>query len=200
MTDFRAAIAAGKTSLGIEFGSTRVKAVLIGEDAAVLAEGSHTWENRFENGCWTYRESDMRTALQSCYAALKANVKETYGLVLTTVGALGVSDEVGISIYADNYVYNGAPRRIFLGTAYTNQSISAGASMTVNFSWNKTGTVIIDDVKHTLTNMNTDGIEIRYVVDKAEDKAEYVAYNECREDDNETASSTKLVECDNIIY
>ena len=123
-----------------------------------------------------------------------------FTLTLSNIGALGVSDEVGISIYADNYVYNGAPRRIFLGTAYTNQSISAGASMTVNFSWNKTGTVIIDDVKHTLTNMNTDGIEIRYVVDKAEDKAEYVAYNECREDDNETASSTKLVECDNIIY
>ena len=91
MTDKRASVAAGRTALGIEFGSTRVKAVLIGEDAAVLAEGVHDWENRFEHGCWTYRESDILAALQGCYAALKANVRERYDLTLTAIGALGVS-------------------------------------------------------------------------------------------------------------
>ena len=48
------AITAGNTSLGIEFGSTRIKAVLVGPDNGVLAIGSHEWENRLENGIWTY--------------------------------------------------------------------------------------------------------------------------------------------------
>ena len=55
------AIAAGKTALGVEFGSTRIKAVLIGEDHAPLASGSHDWENRFENGVWTYHLEDVWT-------------------------------------------------------------------------------------------------------------------------------------------
>ncbi len=132
MTDFRAAIAAGKTALGIEFGSTRVKAVLIGEDAAVLAEGSYTWENRFENGCWTYRESDMRTALQTCYAALKANVKETYGLVLTTVGALGVSGMMHGYLALDKDDRLLAPFRTWRNTI----TGEAAAALTKAFSFN----------------------------------------------------------------
>ena len=53
------AIAAGKTALGVEFGSTRIKAVLVGEDNAPIASGSHEWENRFENGVWTYHLEDV---------------------------------------------------------------------------------------------------------------------------------------------
>lgn len=81
----------GKTALGIELGSTRVKAVLIGEDSLPLASGSHEWENKLENGYWTYSLEDVHTALHSCFKALKENVKEKYGVNLTKVGAIGVS-------------------------------------------------------------------------------------------------------------
>lgn len=84
-------IAAGKTTLGIEFGSTRIKAVLIDEAHTPLASGSHTWENRLENGIWTYSLEDIRGGLQNCYHDLAENVKKQYGQTLTTVGAIGFS-------------------------------------------------------------------------------------------------------------
>ena len=57
--DIRKGIESGKTALGIELGSTRIKAVLIGEDHKPIAAGSHAWENRYENGVWTYRLEDV---------------------------------------------------------------------------------------------------------------------------------------------
>ncbi|HEY8391106.1 MAG TPA: FGGY-family carbohydrate kinase [Capillibacterium sp.] len=81
----------GHTALGIEFGSTRIKAVLIGEDHTPLASGAHTWENRLENGIWTYSLEDIWTGLQSCYRDLTENVRRQYGVPLTRVGALGIS-------------------------------------------------------------------------------------------------------------
>ncbi|MBQ8297499.1 MAG: FGGY-family carbohydrate kinase [Ruminococcus sp.] len=80
-----------KTVLGIELGSTRIKAVLIGEHYVPIAQGSHTWENQLENGIWTYSLDAIHTGLQACYADLKRDVKEKYGLTLTTVGAIGIS-------------------------------------------------------------------------------------------------------------
>ena len=80
-----------KMYLGIELGSTRIKAVLIDDTFTVLATGSHTWENRLENGYWTYSLEDVRRGLQACYGALKRKVKQKYGTVLTRVGALGIS-------------------------------------------------------------------------------------------------------------
>ena len=85
------AIAGGNTYLGIEFGSTRIKAVLIGTDHGVLASGGHNWENRLENGFWTYSMEDVFAGLQDAYAKLAANVQKTYGVTLTRVGAMGVS-------------------------------------------------------------------------------------------------------------
>lgn len=79
------------TALGIEFGSTRIKAVLIDEGQEVLAIGTHDWENRLEDGVWTYSETDIIEGLQGCYASLAADVHEKYGVELTTVGALGIS-------------------------------------------------------------------------------------------------------------
>ena len=80
-----------KTFLGIEFGSTRIKACLIGEDFAPIAQGAHDWENRLENGYWTYSLDDIHGGLQSCYADLKRDVREKYGVILETVGAMGIS-------------------------------------------------------------------------------------------------------------
>ena len=85
------AIAAGKTALGIELGSTRIKAVLIGEDHTVLANGSFSWENRLENDRWTYHLDDAVRGLQESFADLAADVKGKYGVELTTIGAIGIS-------------------------------------------------------------------------------------------------------------
>lgn len=84
-------IAEGRTSLGIEFGSTRIKAVLIGEDNVPLAAGSHDWENRLEDGIWTYTLKDIWSGLQDCYANLAKEVLEKYGIILKKTGAIGFS-------------------------------------------------------------------------------------------------------------
>lgn len=85
------AVAAGRTSLGIELGSTRIKAVLIGEDGTPLALGTHEWENQYENGFWTYDLNDVWSGLQDCYKDLAENVKKTYGEEMTAVGSIGFS-------------------------------------------------------------------------------------------------------------
>ena len=86
-----AAINTDKTFLGIELGSTRIKAVLIGEDFAPLAQVSHEWENRLENGIWTYSLDDSHGGIQSCFASLAADVEQRYGVKLETVGGMGIS-------------------------------------------------------------------------------------------------------------
>lgn len=80
-----------KTALGIEFGSTRIKAVLVDANDVPIASGSYDWENRLENGIWTYHLEDIHAGLQGSYKALAEDVKEKYGVELTSVGALGVS-------------------------------------------------------------------------------------------------------------
>lgn len=87
----KAAIEAGKTALGIEFGSTRIKAVLIDETHAPIAMGTHDWENRLENNIWTYSLDDIWTGLQGCYASLAEDVKTKYGVTLTKIGSIGFS-------------------------------------------------------------------------------------------------------------
>ncbi len=81
----------GKTALGIEFGSTRIKAVLLDEDHRVLATGAYDWENRFEDGLWTYTRDDILSGLAACYADLKKQVQEEYGTVPRTYGVMGIS-------------------------------------------------------------------------------------------------------------
>ncbi len=85
------AIKQGNTALGIEFGSTRIKAVLIDENNQPIASGSHDWENHFVNNVWTYPLEEVWSGLQDCYANLKKEVKEKYGVTLTTFGAMGFS-------------------------------------------------------------------------------------------------------------
>lgn len=81
----------GNTVLGIEFGSTRIKAVLIDRDNNPVASGGHGWENRLDHNIWTYTQEDIWNGLRDCYANLKQDVKEQYGETLTTVGAIGFS-------------------------------------------------------------------------------------------------------------
>src|ERR1700751_6499615 len=89
--DTQKAIENGKTVLGIEFGSTRIKAVLIGEDHTPIASGSYDWENRYENGIWTYSLEDVWTGLQESYLNLSKEVFENYNTPLRTIGAIGFS-------------------------------------------------------------------------------------------------------------
>ena len=89
--DIKKEIESGKTVLGIEFGSTRIKAVLIGEDHKPIASGSHEWENRHENGVWTYSLEDVWAGLQDSYQNLSKEVSEKYGVALKTIGAIGFS-------------------------------------------------------------------------------------------------------------
>lgn len=84
-------IASGNAVLGIEFGSTRIKAVLINEKYEPIAGGSYTWENSLDNGVWTYPLSQIHEGLQSCYADLKADVQKKYGVKLTKFRAGGIS-------------------------------------------------------------------------------------------------------------
>ena len=80
-----------KTALGIEFGSTRIKAVLVGEDHTPIASGDHDWENRLTDGIWTYTLEDIWTGIQDAYAKLAADVKNQYGETLHAVGGIGIS-------------------------------------------------------------------------------------------------------------
>ena len=85
------AIDQGKTVLGIEFGSTRIKAVLIGENNIPIAQGAYNWENRYEDGIWTYHLEDIWTGLQECYQQLTIDVARQYHTDLIKVGAIGFS-------------------------------------------------------------------------------------------------------------
>ncbi len=89
--DVRGYIEEGKAILGIEFGSTRIKAVLIGQNNEPIAQGSHDWENRLENGIWTYSEDDIWTGLQDCYADMVNDVKKQYGTEVKSLAAIGFS-------------------------------------------------------------------------------------------------------------
>ena len=80
-----------KTALGIELGSTRIKAVLIDEKHIPIAQGDFEWENQLVNGIWTYSMDMVHKGIQTCFANLKADVKAKFGVELTTVGAIGVS-------------------------------------------------------------------------------------------------------------
>jgi len=91
-TAARDQIVAGRTSLGIELGSTRIKACLIGDDpGVVLAVGSHEWENRFEDRVWTYSLDDVWSGLRAAYADLVADVERRHDVRLDTTGAIGIS-------------------------------------------------------------------------------------------------------------
>ncbi|SDN67130.1 xylulokinase [Acetanaerobacterium elongatum] len=87
----RQAIEGGRVSLGIELGSTRIKAVLIGEDHVPIASGSYAWENRYENSVWTYHLEDVWAGIQAAYQKLAQEVQASYGTAITKLSAIGFS-------------------------------------------------------------------------------------------------------------
>ena len=91
MSNLKEAIENGRTFLGIELGSTRIKAVLIDESHKPIASGSYDWENQLENGIWTYALDEVWKGLQGSYTALKEDVKKQYGAEITAIGSIGIS-------------------------------------------------------------------------------------------------------------
>ena len=87
----KTAIETGRTALGIELGSTRIKASLIDETFTPIASGEFSWENRLEDGIWTYHTDEIHEGVKACYADLKKNIKAEYGITLKKVGAIGIS-------------------------------------------------------------------------------------------------------------
>jgi len=91
LVKMKQAITMGETSLGIEFGSTRIKAVLIDHRFKTIASGSFEWENRLENGFWTYNLVDIITGLQAAYSEMNQEVERNYGITIRTIGSIGIS-------------------------------------------------------------------------------------------------------------
>ena len=89
--DARTTIKEGKAILGIEFGSTRIKAVLIDQENKPIAQGAHEWENQLENGLWTYSIDAIWKGLQDCYADLQADVRKQYDTEIESLAAIGIS-------------------------------------------------------------------------------------------------------------
>ena len=91
MSDAKQVIAGGKAILGIEFGSTRIKAVLIDANHTPIASGAHDWENRLEDGIWTYSLEDIWQGVQDCYKKMTEDVWEKYEEKVTNLAAIGFS-------------------------------------------------------------------------------------------------------------
>ncbi|WP_411801304.1 xylulokinase [Bacillus licheniformis] len=89
--NIKQAITEGETSLGIEFGSTRIKAVLIDSSFETIASGSYEWENLLEDGFWTYNLVDIITGLQTAYSEMKNEVERNYGITIRKIGSIGIS-------------------------------------------------------------------------------------------------------------
>ncbi len=91
MSDAKQTIESGRAVLGIEFGSTRIKAVLVDESHTPIAQGAHEWENRLADGIWTYSPEDIREGLQDCYRSMAEDVRARYGVPVTALAAIGFS-------------------------------------------------------------------------------------------------------------
>ena len=89
--DAKSTISAGKAILGIEFGSTRIKAVLIDGDNKPIAQGAYAWENKLVNGLWTYAIEEIWNGLQACYLDLRQDVNRQYGIDIESLAAIGIS-------------------------------------------------------------------------------------------------------------
>ena len=89
--NIREKIVNGETALGIELGSTRIKGVLLTSEIETIAVGSYGWENKLENGVWTYDLAEAWKGVQTCFANLAQEVKTKYDVELKRIGSIGIS-------------------------------------------------------------------------------------------------------------
>ena len=127
----RELIESGRAIFGCELGSTRIKATLISPDGAPLAAGSHQWENRLQDGVWTYHMEDVWNGLAACYAALAADVERRYGCQVGRLAGAGFSAMMHgyIAVDADGELL--VPFR----TWRNNITAEAAARLTERFDW-----------------------------------------------------------------
>ena len=130
--DAKQAIIENKTALGIELGSTRIKAVLIDGNYSPIASGSHDWENRLEDGVWTYCLDDVWKGLQECFRNLALDVKKSYGIDLVSVGAIGISAMMHGYLVFDKNDNQLVPFRTWRNT----MTEKAAAGLTEKFQFN----------------------------------------------------------------
>jgi len=130
--DTKQAIIENKTALGIELGSSRIKAVLIGENFMPIAAGSHDWENRLENGVWTYHLDDVWAGVQNSFHSLALDVKKRYGIDFVSSGAIGVSAMMHGYLVFDKNASQLVPFRTWRNT----MTEKAAALLTGKFKFN----------------------------------------------------------------
>ena len=126
MTDLKNAV------LGLELGSTRIKAVLIDEDHQPIASGSYSWENRLEDGVWVYHLEDAIAGIRACYSDLRQNVEKEFGQPLTTVASMGISGMMHGYLVLDQDDRQLAPFRTWRNT----MTAAAAARLTELFQFN----------------------------------------------------------------
>ena len=132
MMELKEIITSGQACLGIELGSTRIKAVLIGPDHTPIASGDHGWENRYEDGVWTYHMDDVWAGLQDAYRNLSADVEAKCGEKLTKVAAMGFSAMMHGYLPLDGRGELLAPFRTWRNT----MTAQAAEELTERFSFN----------------------------------------------------------------
>ena len=120
------------TILGIELGSTRIKGVLIDENHQVVASGAYSWENRLENGVWTYHLEDAIAGIRACYRELKQNAEVKFGQPLRRVAAIGISGMMHGYLVFDRDGKQIAPFRTWRNT----MTAAAAEELTELFSFN----------------------------------------------------------------
>lgn len=157
--DIRQAIESGKTALGVEFGSTRIKAVLIGEDHLPIASGSYEWENRYELGVWTYHIEDVWTGLQESYRNLSTEILEKYNTPLRTIGVIGFSGMMHGYLPFDQGGNQLAPFRTWRNTM-TGQAV---AELTALFQFNIPQRWSIGHLYQAILNKEVHVREISYL-------------------------------------
>ena len=125
MSDVKSVIESGRAVLGIEFGSTRIKAVLIGEDHAPIATGAHDWENMLVDGIWTYSLDMIWEGISDCYSKMAQDAKEKYGVTIKKLAAIGISGMMhGYLPFDKEQLHGHRPAGIFRSTAPLTQTIS----------------------------------------------------------------------------
>ena len=131
-SDPAALIGAGRAHLGLELGSTRIKAALVDDAGAVLATGSHAWENRLEDDSWTYSLGDVWAGIQDCYADLVREVRERHGVELTELASLGISAMMHGYLPFDADGEQLAPFRTWRNTYTTDAAAELSEALGVN--------------------------------------------------------------------
>ena len=145
--------------LGIELGSTRIKGVLIDENHHVIASGSYSWENRLENGVWTYRLEDAVAGVKACYSALREDVLQKYGEPLRRVAAIGISGMMHGYLAFDKNMKQLAPFRTWRNTI----TAPAAAELTELFRFNIPQRWSIAHLYQAILNKESHVCQIEYL-------------------------------------